>query len=302
ISRKNCRSARYCGCPRLAWSAESIRRRSVPSSDSGNVGLRTTSLMSTSAVSRNSVSTPALTLIPSSPAPALRLPPTKSMLSAISSALRVVVPLSSSHAVNDATPALPAGSCFAPLRSRRFTETTGCSWFSTMMTCAPFFSVRSWNAGNSTGRRGAGAGGASFRCAATGSALRPGASAMNAALPTMVLILVIVTSSLGVRRGLGRRLVRPGRALRRDHRQDRAVRLGEILARDRADVLGGHRHEAVEVAVELGRVAVEAAVVVQRLRLREHRLPPHDLVGAELVLRLLELALGHALVLQLLDL
>src|SRR5690606_19017165 len=258
--------------------------------------------MSTSAVSRNAVSTLVLTLIPSSPAPALRLPPTKSMLSAISSALRVAVPLSSSDAVNDATPALPAGSCFAPLRSRRFTETTGCSWFSTMMTRAPFFSVRSWNAGNSTGRRGAGAGGGSFCCAAAGAAPRPSASARNAALPTMLLILVIVPSSLGAGSGPGCRLVRPGRALRRDHRHDRAVRLGEILARDRADVLDGHGDVAFVVAVDLCRVAVEAAVVVQRLRLRERRLVPHDLAGPGLVLRLLELALRHALVLQLLDL
>src|SRR5690606_22067068 len=128
---------------------------------------------------------------------------------------------------------------------------------STMMTWAPFFSVRSWNAGNSTGRSGPGAGGCSFFWAAAGAAPRPNANATNAAPQTIVLILVIITSSLGARRGARTRRIRPGgRTLRRHDRQDGPVRLGEILAGGGADVLRGDRHVPVQVSVDLGRVAV----------------------------------------------
>ena len=77
------------------------------------------------------------------PAPVPSPPPMKSMMSAISAALRVVVPWSRSVATISATPGLSAGSCAEPARTSMRTLTTGCSFWRTTTTCRPFGSVRS---------------------------------------------------------------------------------------------------------------------------------------------------------------
>src|SRR5690606_29480404 len=262
------RAAMNPGEPKFAWSAESARVRSVSSSSSGKVGLRTTSLRSTSAVSRNSVSTVELTEIQSSPADAPRLPPTKSIDSAICSAVRVVVPLSSTAASMDAVPAFPAGSCFAPAVIARLTDTTGISWFSTTMIRTPLRSVRSWYSGNSTGRSGSGAGGASFRLVSCASAVagRPTARSVQATIALFLILLIGASLLTRVRS------VRGGCRLRRDHGHHRAVRLRQVLLRDLQDIGGGNRHVTVEVAVDLRRITVITAEMVQRVGPREHGL------------------------------
>ncbi len=102
-----------------------------------------------------------MTLVQSSPADALSEAPMKSTASAISLALRVSVPLSSRLAVNPARPWAPSGSRAEPLLMLRSTDTTGCSWFSTTISSAPFESVRLSYSGKATGASGGGGGGPS---------------------------------------------------------------------------------------------------------------------------------------------
>ena len=83
------------------------------------------------------------TLVHSLDAPAPRLAPRKSTASATSAADRVSVPLSICEAVTLARPGSSVGSPAEPPGIRSWTVTTGCSWFSTTISLAPFRSVRS---------------------------------------------------------------------------------------------------------------------------------------------------------------
>ena len=93
------------------------------------------------------------------PAPVPSTPPTKSIVSAICSALLVPAPWSSSVAVSIARPFLPFGSWAAPARTIMRTLTTGCSFWLTRTTCMPLASLRISYGGNVTGRAGSGRGG-----------------------------------------------------------------------------------------------------------------------------------------------
>ena len=104
----------------------------------------------------------------------------KSMMSAISAALRVVVPWSRSVATISATPGLSAGSCAEPARTSMRTLTTGCSFWRTTTTCRPFGSVRSSYCGNVTGCGSSGRGGRSEGQPADWAQTTAGAAAIRA--------------------------------------------------------------------------------------------------------------------------
>ena len=76
------------------------------------------------------------------PAPVPSAPPMKSIVSAMSSALRLPAPWSSSVAVIIARPCLPLGSCAAPARMIIRTLIAGCSFWLTSTTCMPLASLR----------------------------------------------------------------------------------------------------------------------------------------------------------------
>ena len=101
-------------------------------------------------------------------APELIEPPSASMASAISGALRVVVPFVRSDAVMSARPASWAGSASPPVLTSRRAAASGVVWRSTTTTRKPFGSVRSTGAGNFTLRGAAGGGGVSRGAAAAG--------------------------------------------------------------------------------------------------------------------------------------
>ena len=112
------------------------------SSAAGNVGRSATSAMIGSASARRATGTCRRTADESMPLDAFRSAPRKSIASASSSAASEPAPSVSIAAVRLAAPYLPGGSLAVPVRTTRFTCTTGTSCSSTIQTGRPFASCR----------------------------------------------------------------------------------------------------------------------------------------------------------------
>src|SRR5476651_2723481 len=128
-------------------------------SPGGNDGRSATSAMIGSEASRRATGTCSITVVWSMPAAASRSAPRKSTASAISSDDLLPAPSSSIAAVRLATPNLPGGSSDVPLKTTRFTYTTGTLCSSTIQTGTPFESCRFWIAGRFSVAGGPGCGG-----------------------------------------------------------------------------------------------------------------------------------------------
>src|SRR5262245_19269342 len=273
--RASARPATTSGFSSDRWSAPSISPTFRRSSSSGKLGVSSTSVSRSSPRSRSFFNTARLTVAPSRPASASRLPPTNSMAWSSSGPVRLAVPRVKSSAVRFASPGASAGSLTEPARTYARTTTIGMLGRAATSNRIPF--------GN-TSRLARGA--------------APAKSAVAITLARMT-----NTRANRIIMGRSRRdsLRRGARFLRGE--QDRNVLpfRGEIRARHSLEI---GRRDRTDTRHELG-LKAPGSRQLEPSQARRARvdgvLLPHER-GLDLVLGTLELFVGHALLLQQLDL